>query len=429
MPETITFENERKEIGQRIDEYIKTIDSLKKNKNNISGRESEIREMILEHTGATKDEIPFIGELIRVNPAEMEWEGAIEKILHNFALHLLVPDEYYHEVNKFLNSNDLKGRITYYRYRTYNSLAGMETFTADDTRLLDKIEIRPDSEYEEWIRDTIFQKYNYACVENLEEFERYQEKAVTREGLIKFSHDRHEKDDRPQVVSKANYILGWDNQDKIALLQHGIKELQEKDIELMAKLNDINSEKQKLQYDYDMSKKLVDMFKDFDAVNWKEYATRLQEKLSDKAELEKNNNTIQALQKQLEQVRQAIRKISLEEIRDKVSQISDIKSKIKETKHEMEECQKAISSMRSILLSDFEQAYEELKNCTYEDLDKEYKSFISRNDRERNKLFNKKREAEDKAKNHIRDFKYPSEYIRTGVRTLMPCLMLTISTL
>ena len=78
--ETITFENERKEIGQRIDEYIKTIDSLKKNKNNISGRESEIREMILEHTGATKDEIPFIGELIRVNPAEMEWEGAIEKI-------------------------------------------------------------------------------------------------------------------------------------------------------------------------------------------------------------------------------------------------------------------------------------------------------------------------------------------------------------
>ena len=154
-----------------------------------------------------------------------------------------------------------------------------------------------------------------------------------------------------------------------------------------------------------MSKKLVDMFKDFDAVNWKEYATRLQEKLSDKAELEKNNNTIQALQKQLEQVRQAIRKISLEEIRDKVSQISDIKSKIKETKHEMEECQKAVSSMRSILLSDFEQAYEELRNCTYEDLDKEYKSFISRNDRERNKLFNKKREAEDKAKNHIRDFK------------------------
>ena len=203
----------------------------------------------------------------------------------------------------------------------------------------------------------------------------------------------------------------------------------------MAKLNDINSEKQKLQYDYDMSKKLVDMFKDFDAVNWKEYATRLQEKLSDKAELEKNNNTIQALQKQLEQVRQAIRKISLEEIRDKVSQISDIKSKIKETKYEMEECQKAVLSMRSILLSDFEQAYEELRNCTYDDLEKEYKSFIRKNDSEKGKLSAKKRDAEDKAKNHIRDFKYPSEYIteqrssRTGVRTLMPCLMPTISTL
>ncbi|MDE6348617.1 MAG: AAA family ATPase [Bacteroides sp.] len=407
--ETIALENDRKETARQIDEYIKTIESLKKNKNNISGRESEIREMILEQTGATKDEIPFIGELIRVRPAEMKWEGAIEKILHNFALHLLVPDEYYHEVTRFLNSNDLKGRITYYRYRAYNSLAGIEAFADTERQVLDKIEIRPDSVYEEWIRDTVFHKYNYTCVEELEEFERMQEKAVTCEGLIKFSHDRHEKDDRPHTVSKANYILGWDNQDKIALLQQTIKELQKQDAELLERLNGLASEKQQLQDDYNLSKKLLDSFTDFDALDWKEYATRLQERLADKTELEKSNNTMQTLQKRLEQVRRDIYRISREEIRNKVGQISDIKTQIKETGLEMAECQKNIASMRSILLSDFEQAYDELRKCSYDDLKRERQSFISRNDRERNKLSGKKRDVEDKAKNLIRDFKHPSE--------------------
>lgn len=409
--ESVSLENEKKEIGAQIEEHISTIESLKKNKNNIPVRESEIRDMILEHTGATKDEIPFIGELIRVNSDHQEWEGAIEKILHNFALHLLVPEEYYHEVNKFINNTDLKGRITYYRYLTYNSLAGMEQFADTDNRVLDKIEIRPDSVYEEWIRDTIFDRYNYTCVESLEEFESLSEKAVTREGLVKFSNERHEKDDRAHVVRRENFILGWDNQEKISLLQQEIRSLQQKDIEVMSRLNEIGVEKQKVQNVYNLSKTLVDSFSDYDSLNWKEYATRLQDKLAYKSELEQNNNTIHALQKQLEQVRGALQKISKEEISHKLKQIFAVERKVEDTQLDIEACQKQISSMRSVLLSDFEKAYEELKDCTYDKLKNEYASFIGKNDRERGKLANKKREFEDKAKDLIRDFKHPSEYI------------------
>ena len=408
---SVALENERAEVGQRIKEYISTIDSLKKNKNNISGRESEIRDMILEHTGATKEEIPFIGELIRVNPSESQWECAIEKILHNFALHLLVPDKYYHEVNSFINSTNLKGRITYYRYKTYNSLAGMEVFDDDDIKLLGKIEIRHDSVYEEWIRDSIFERYNYSCVESIEDFENCPEKAVTIEGLIKYSNERHEKDDRTNVVSKANYILGWDNQDKIALLQNEIRVLQQKDIEIMSQLNEINSEKQKIQFCYDLSKKLVDTFSEFDIINWKEYAVRIQEKLNDKAELERNSDTIKALQKQLEQIQERLHKISKIEIANKLKEIFAVEKRIEETANDMEECQKKITSMRSILLSDFEQSYEELKNCDYERLKQERLSFIGRNDSDRGKVSKKKQDFENKARNLIRNFKYPSEYI------------------
>ena len=408
---TVALENERVDVGQKIKEYISTIEALRKNKNNISGRESEIREMILEHVGATKNEIPFIGELIRVNPAESEWEGAIEKILHNFALHLIVPEEYYHDVNKFINSTDLKGRITYYRYKTYNSLAGMEVFSDDGNKLLSKIEIRPDSVYEEWIRDSIFERYNYTCVENIEEFESCSEKAVTREGLIKFSNERHEKDDRPGVVNKTNYILGWDNQEKIALLQNEIRTLQQKDIDIMSQLNEINSEKQRIQHLYDLSRKLVDTFTDFDSINWKEYASRIQEKLMSKAELERNSNTIQTLQKQLEQIKERLNKLTKTEILNKVKEIFSVEQKIEETRKDISECQNKITSLRSILLSDFEQSYEELKDCTYEKLKQEKASFISKNDSERGKLSKKKGDYESKAKDLIREFKYPSEYI------------------
>ena len=84
--------NESDSIIEQLAENTRTLETLLKNKNNITGREAEIREMILQTTGATPAEIPFIGELIRVKDVEKDWENSIEKILHNFALRLIVPD-------------------------------------------------------------------------------------------------------------------------------------------------------------------------------------------------------------------------------------------------------------------------------------------------------------------------------------------------
>jgi uncharacterized protein YPO0396 len=69
-----TAKNLQDSFKNHIEEGIETIKSLQKNKNNISGRVSEIRDDILEHIGANKEEIPFIGELIKVKDNENEWE-------------------------------------------------------------------------------------------------------------------------------------------------------------------------------------------------------------------------------------------------------------------------------------------------------------------------------------------------------------------
>jgi uncharacterized protein YPO0396 len=61
-----TLKNKEDELSQLTEDLVNTIQTLQKNKNNIAGREAEIRNEIIEHIGASKEEIPFIGELIRV---------------------------------------------------------------------------------------------------------------------------------------------------------------------------------------------------------------------------------------------------------------------------------------------------------------------------------------------------------------------------
>ena len=117
MEEKRQAQNRQDEISSNIEERMATIRYLQQHKNNISGRVAEIRDEILEAVGATTEEIPFIGELICVKDDERDWEYSIERILHNFALRLVVPEKYYKQVNEYVNGHNLRGRIVYQRYQ------------------------------------------------------------------------------------------------------------------------------------------------------------------------------------------------------------------------------------------------------------------------------------------------------------------------
>lgn len=117
MEEKRQAQNRQDEISSNIEERMATIRYLQQHKNNISGRVAEIRDEILEAVGVTTEEIPFIGELICVKDDERDWEYSIERILHNFALRLVVPEKYYKQVNEYVNGHNLRGRIVYQRYQ------------------------------------------------------------------------------------------------------------------------------------------------------------------------------------------------------------------------------------------------------------------------------------------------------------------------
>lgn len=218
-----TLVNQIREIDENLETFLTEKKRLESSSHNITGTPARIREQITAHLAIDIAELPFIGELIQVDENEKQWELAIEKILHHFALRLLVPAEHYEKVNQYVNNHDLRGKIVYHK------VANVETdlFNEEDVdgeTLGHKLVFR-EHPYKGWLQNKINQIYDYQCVESIEEFKRCT-KAVLKSGLMK-QHSRHEKDDRQHVNSRQNYVLGWDNREKIAHVESEIRHLQE----------------------------------------------------------------------------------------------------------------------------------------------------------------------------------------------------------
>jgi uncharacterized protein YPO0396 len=202
-----------------IDEVRAELRSLQARRSNLPRASLDLRDQLVTALGISSDELPFVGELLQVRSEATEWEGATERVLRNFALSLLVPDQHYERVATWINSRHLGTRLVYYRVPPRLVPARAPDRSAGFPLLVDFVEIQPGSEFEPWLRNELSHRADHACVESVHDFRRA-DKAVTREGQVK-SRDRHEKDDRRRVDDRREYVLGWSNERKIeALLEH-----------------------------------------------------------------------------------------------------------------------------------------------------------------------------------------------------------------
>lgn len=403
--------NKREDLKKQIDEGIDTIKSLKRNENNIAGRVAEIREEILEKIGATKEEVPFIGELIKVRDDEKDWQLSVEKILHNFALRLVVPEKYYIRVNEYVNSTNLKGRITYQRFRGFTSLANMSHKNIVKNALINKLEFKPKSIYSDWLEDIITNQYNYGCVADLNEFGLYEEKAITKEGLIKFAKGKHEKDDRPHISRKENFVLGWDNKDKIRLLKNEIKDLQEKEKLALQENRQIEQDIKAIENHKESYSDLFKLFTKYDDIDWKTFAEQIHEKGDQKEVLEKTNNRVQALQKQLEEVQGKLKQLSEIDIFNKGQDIFTQKKLFEDINLEIIEANKVLQITGIVETKEFKNQSPELGGVVYSTLKSTQTEFQQNLAKKLAELGADKRTNEDKVKLKINAFKQPSQEI------------------
>lgn len=281
----------------KFNEIKVDIEYLETRKDKITGITSLIRKRILEHVHASEDDIPFVGQLIEIKKDELHWEMAIEKLLHSFGKCLVVPEKYYREVNKFVNANDLGGKIVYHRVdQTQEYLRSMTDVKEDS--VVTKLNFNPKSVYSDWAEDFVTRSFDYVCCDKLDDFARF-DKALTSAGLIK-NRKRHEKDDSKSKSGATNHVLGWDNRDKILALQRVGNILNKELTDLDRKIEDLKSKQEKEREIMESLSRLSE-YKDYSKIDWKASARQIAEKKDERNRLLKQNITLHDIEKTIEE--------------------------------------------------------------------------------------------------------------------------------
>ena len=191
--------------------------SLRQHKNNIPKRNLDLRQRMCDELGLPADSLPFAGELIAVRDDQRDWEGAAERLLHGFALSILVPDQHYRAVSDWINERHLGARVVY--YRVAEPAVRMALPSWGPNALAAKLDIK-DTPFASWLEHELAHRADHECVAAMAEFRRLP-KAITKTGQVKEKGGRHEKDDRRRIDDRSTYVLGWSNERKIdALIDH-----------------------------------------------------------------------------------------------------------------------------------------------------------------------------------------------------------------
>lgn len=279
---------ERKSLTERDSGIRAELASLQSRTSLLPSGQLELRRRVSVGTGIPENALPYAGELLRVRDGEAEWEGAAERTLHGFALSLLVPSEHYAAVSGWVDANNLRGRLVYLKIgESYApKAAGPGTLAA-------KIAIKQGTPFRDFLLDELGSRFDYFCCENLDDFRRYP-KALTRNGQLKGGRGRHEKDDRRDLADRRNYVLGWDNHDKISGFLAEQEEVRGK-LQLvgtqLAKINDslgaLGRQNQQLG--------TIRAVTEFAEINWQHTGRRIEELREEKRGLESANDVLRQL--------------------------------------------------------------------------------------------------------------------------------------
>jgi uncharacterized protein YPO0396 len=221
---------------EEYQELAGEVAGLKARRSNIDEQQVRIRSALCAALELEEEEMPFAGELIQVCDDEREWEGAAERLLRGFGLSLLVPDRYYRQVSEWVDKTHLRGRFIYFHVKGTRG-GNMPALHADS--LVRKLAVKPDSPYYDWLERELAFRFDFACCATPEQFRR-ELRAVTQTGQVKEPGGRHEKDDRRRIDDRAQFVLGWSNAEKIAVLETRLRDLERQlqdSADLLARLN------------------------------------------------------------------------------------------------------------------------------------------------------------------------------------------------
>lgn len=224
--------------NDRFEKAVAEVKALERQKSNLPARLVDLREQMAADLSIPESKLPFVGELIEVKPDATAWQGAIERVLGGFARSILLEDKQYVSVSAYVNDRDIGDRLVYFRVIPH--VAGNQSLGS--TSLVRKLDVA-NGTFGDWVREELKAQFDLECAETLQAF-RNARRAVTREGQVKHSSTRHEKNDRHSVNNRSHWVLGFDNKAKLELFKKEAGELGAKLGTLHGKLGEIGDEEE-----------------------------------------------------------------------------------------------------------------------------------------------------------------------------------------
>ncbi len=319
-------------------ELSSEIESLQSRKSNIDSQQVKIRDRLCEELDISDERLPFAGELIMVREDARDWEGAIERVMRNFALSLLVPDELYAQVAEWVDATHLRGRLVYYRVLEDRAPEPVELESAS---LLHKLELKPNNSMHAWLEHQLQQRFDYTCCETLQEFRRAR-RGLTKAGQVKGSALRHEKDDRHRLQDRSRYVLGWRNEEKIEVISRRARTLEQEMQELGSTIAELRRETEKLE-DRRRALDRLHSFAYFEDIHWQPAAARIEAISSEIARLESDSDVLQTLSRHLEELEARIT-ASEQELDSAKAEIARLEDRLAQAREQREQARELLQS-------------------------------------------------------------------------------------
>lgn len=286
-------------------ELTREVESLRRRRSNIPARMLSVREELCRVLSLEETDLPFVGELVEVRSEERDWEGAAERVLHGFALSLLVPDEAYANVADWVDQAHIGDRLVYFRVRERRpALTRLHPQS-----LVRKLALKTDSAFYGWLEAELVRRFDYACCATLEQFRR-EDRAITRSGQVKAKGERHEKDDRHRLDDRTRYVLGWSNQAKIAAFSKQIDDLERRSAALASLLSELTSKRHGLADRLTTFSKLS-VFNDFTELDWRPITVEIDKLAQERRRMQEGSDALKFLAAKLGEIEQEIDALSV----------------------------------------------------------------------------------------------------------------------
>lgn len=401
-------------IEESIETESKELDSLKQRENQIPLEFLNVREQMAKVLEINETEIPFAGELLKVNEKEKVWEGALERLLKGFGVSMLVPERHYKQISQYINELRLtdknkRGVKLDYIPVPHNFKANYTKDIEDDS-VVNKIDIKPDSPFEEWLQSELEQHHNLKCV-SLEEFQRQPKDVITKEGQFKRGK-KHTKDDRRDLWDRKNFVLGWTNQEKIGAIEKHLNELRIEFAEIEGKLKTLSDEN-KANTTLQGKLNQLTSYKDWFELNWKDEVETIILLEKERDELHSSNNILKTLQEKLESVTKEITNTEILQ-KSKTKEIGVVEQSIKSHHEVIEECNQTLKTLlENERQSFFHQIEKEIEGIvlSIKNIDKAEKDLRLDKNKEKDSIRGRQSTLRDKIIKQMKEFKdqFPSD--------------------